>query len=73
MPFNIRALPWLLVCVLAASAPAARAADGGAPFTPPYGDIHHRTETLRGVSDPSIGIEWSPLPCWIARLRKSIT
>ena len=23
----------------------------GAPFTPPYGDIHHRTETLRGVSD----------------------
>jgi hypothetical protein len=23
----------------------------GEPYTPPYGDIHHRTETLRGVSD----------------------
>jgi hypothetical protein len=23
----------------------------GQPFVPPYGDIHHRTETLRGVSD----------------------
>lgn len=32
----------------------------GAPFTPPYGDIHHRTETLRGISDPTIGIDWMP-------------
>jgi hypothetical protein len=23
----------------------------GSPYTPPYGDIHHRTETLSGVSD----------------------
>ncbi len=23
----------------------------GEPFVPPYGDIHHRSETLRGVSD----------------------
>lgn len=23
----------------------------GEPYTPPYGDIHHRTETLRGWSD----------------------
>jgi hypothetical protein len=37
--------------------------DGG-PFTPPYGDIHHRTETLTGVSDPSAGIEWAPSPAW---------
>jgi hypothetical protein len=26
----------------------------GAPFTPPYGDIHHRSETLRGIGDPSL-------------------
>ena len=31
----------------------------GAPFTPPYGDIHHRTETLRGISDPSLMLERS--------------
>jgi hypothetical protein len=37
--------------------------DGG-PFTPPYGDIHHRTETLTGISDPSAGIEWAPSPAW---------
>lgn len=29
----------------------------GTPFTPPYGDIHHRTETLRGLSDPSVRLE----------------
>lgn len=29
----------------------------GAPFTPPYGDIHHRTETLSGVGDPSLTVE----------------
>jgi hypothetical protein len=26
----------------------------GAPFVPPYGDIHHRTETLWGVSDADL-------------------
>ncbi len=29
----------------------------GTPYTPPYGDIHHRTETLRGISDPSVRLE----------------
>lgn len=32
---------------------------GGAPFTPPYGDIHHRTETLRGISDPSVTVDYA--------------
>ena len=31
----------------------------GTPYTPPYGDIHHRTETLRGLSDPSVRLEAS--------------
>jgi hypothetical protein len=35
--------------------------DGG-PFVPPYGDIHHRTETLTGISDPTLSVEWSPRP-----------
>jgi hypothetical protein len=26
----------------------------GEPYTPPYGDIHHRTETLRGLSDAQL-------------------
>lgn len=26
----------------------------GEPYVPPYGDIHHRTETLRGVSDGQV-------------------
>ena len=26
----------------------------GQPYVPPYGDIHHRTETLRGVSDAEL-------------------
>jgi hypothetical protein len=38
----------------------------GAPYIPPYGDIHHRTETLRGVSDPAIGLEAAIAPDWIA-------
>jgi hypothetical protein len=37
----------------------------GAPFTPPYGDIHHRSETLTGITDPSVGLEWSPSPHWL--------
>jgi hypothetical protein len=36
----------------------------GGPFTPPYGDIHHRTETLRGLGDPSLMLDWSPSPGW---------
>jgi len=32
----------------------------GAPFVPPYGDIHHRTETLRGISDGDLLILWAP-------------
>ena len=32
----------------------------GQPFTPPYGDIHHRTETLRGVSDGDLLFLWAP-------------
>ena len=37
----------------------------GAPFLPPYGDIHHRTETLRGVSDATLLLDWSPKSQWI--------
>ena len=48
MPLNIRALPWLLVCALAASAPAARAADGGAPFTA------EDLVLLKRVTDPQV-------------------
>lgn len=36
------------------------------PYTPPYGDIHHRTETLRGISDAAIGLEWRVRPGWLA-------
>lgn len=31
--------------------------DGGA-FEPPYGDIHHRDETLSGIGDPVVAIRW---------------
>ena len=30
----------------------------GGLFTPPYGDIHHRTETLSGIGDAEIAAEW---------------
>jgi hypothetical protein len=36
----------------------------GAPFVPPYGDIHHRTETLRGLSDPTIALDWRAGSQW---------
>ncbi|HEV7768853.1 MAG TPA: hypothetical protein VGQ76_27920 [Thermoanaerobaculia bacterium] len=36
----------------------------GAPFTPPYGDIHHRTQTLRGLSDPTLHLDWMPRRGW---------
>jgi hypothetical protein len=32
----------------------------GEPFAPPYGDIHHRTETLRGISDGDVLVLWAP-------------
>jgi hypothetical protein len=32
----------------------------GQPFVPPYGDIHHRTETLRGISDGDMLVLWQP-------------
>jgi hypothetical protein len=38
---------------------------GGAPYTPPYGDIHHRTETLRGISDPSVTLDVASGTRWI--------
>ncbi|HEY8132424.1 MAG TPA: hypothetical protein VII12_11075 [Thermoanaerobaculia bacterium] len=37
----------------------------GAPFVPPYGDIHHRNETLRGISDGSLMLDWSPQSQWL--------
>jgi hypothetical protein len=36
----------------------------GEPFTPPYGDIHHRTETLRGISDGDLLVLWAPATHW---------
>ena len=37
----------------------------GAQFVPPYGDIHHRTETLRGIGDPSLMLERTAGDSWI--------
>jgi hypothetical protein len=37
----------------------------GAPFVPPYGDIHHRNETLRGISDATVMLDWSPQGEWL--------
>ena len=36
----------------------------GVPFTPVDADIHHRTETLRGISDPTLMLQW-PVQQWI--------
>jgi hypothetical protein len=44
----------------------------GAPYDPPYGDIHHRTESLRGIGDPQLGIDWSPRRNWIAGFSLSL-
>lgn len=30
----------------------------GAPFEPPYGDLHHRDETLSGIGDPVVALRW---------------
>jgi hypothetical protein len=38
----------------------------GQPFVPPYGDIHHRTETLRGLSDAELLAIFSLAPGWLA-------
>lgn len=35
------------------------------PYVPPYGDIHHRNETLTGFSDASAGIDFAPLDDWL--------
>ena len=37
----------------------------GAPYVPLYGDIHHRTETLSGISDPILTIDWAAHNDWI--------
>jgi hypothetical protein len=44
----------------------------GAPFVPPYGDIHHRTETLSGISDPSLSLELSPHEHWLIGVGTSL-
>jgi hypothetical protein len=36
------------------------------PFAPPYGDIHHRTETLRGVADGELGVAFALGRDWAA-------
>jgi hypothetical protein len=41
----------------------------GQPFVPPYGDIHHRTETLRGVSDGDLLVQWAPASRGASRWR----
>ena len=39
----------------------------GNPFDPPYGDIHHRNETLTGFGDGEFEAQyfWSPKPKWV--------
>lgn len=39
----------------------------GEPFVPPYGDIHHRTETLTGISDGDLLILWAPTTAGASR------
>jgi hypothetical protein len=38
----------------------------GSPYDPPYGDIHHRTQVLRGVSDGEVTVSFALGPGWIA-------
>ena len=40
----------------------------GRPFNPPYGDIHHRTETLRGITDPRVMFDYEVRKGWIVGL-----
>ena len=41
----------------------------GAQFVPPYGDIHHRTETLTGISDGDVLVLWAPSTSGASRWR----
>jgi hypothetical protein len=41
----------------------------GQPFVPPYGDIHHRTETLYGKSDGDLLALWAPATNGASRWR----
>lgn len=41
----------------------------GQPFVPPYGDIHHRTETLRGISDGDLLALWAPVTGGVSHWR----
>ncbi|HEY6065324.1 MAG TPA: hypothetical protein VIY96_04160, partial [Thermoanaerobaculia bacterium] len=38
----------------------------GAPYVPPYGDIHHRTETLRGIGDGEVALSFALGRDWTA-------
>ena len=38
----------------------------GDPYVPPYGDIHHRTETLRGFGDGEIAVAFPIGADWVA-------
>lgn len=40
----------------------------GAPYVPPYGDIHHRSETLEGIGDGTLQLTFAP-----ARLERDRT
>jgi hypothetical protein len=42
------------------------------PFVPPYGDIHHRSETLRGISDGDLLLLWAPSTSGPSRWRFGI-
>lgn len=44
----------------------------GAPFTPSYGDIHHRTETLRGISDAALMLDVAASPAWVVGIGTTI-
>jgi len=39
----------------------------GNPYDPPYGDIHHRNETLTGLGDSELELQyfWSPKNKWV--------
>ena len=39
----------------------------GNPYDPPYGNIHHRNETLTGLGDSELELQyfWSPKPKWV--------
>jgi len=45
----------------------------GAPYDPPYGDIHHRTQVLRGVSDGEVILSFALAHGWFAGAGVTIT